>query len=174
LLPYVAREVYGVDETGLAYLVAGFAAGSLLGSVAASVRCEIAPGRTMIASCVAWFVCLLAFVQMQTLWSGAAVLVLAGFAQSLCMVTLAVVLLRIAGGRFGGRIMGVRMMAIYSLPLGVLTGGALIDVVGFRATGTAYALTGIALTLAIALRWRAELWQVSLANNARKAEHPGR
>jgi predicted MFS family arabinose efflux permease len=167
LLPYVAREVYGVDETGLAYLVAGFATGSLLGSVAASVRRGIAPGRTMIASCVAWFVCLLAFVQMQTLWTGAAVLVLAGFAQSLCMVTLAVVLLRIAGGRFGGRIMGVRMMAIYSLPLGVLTGGALIDAVGFRATGTVYALSGIALTLAIALRWHADLWQVSLADKAR-------
>ena len=58
-------------------------------------------------------------------------LALAGFAQSLSMVTLAVVLLGIAGGKFRGRIMGVRMLAIYSLPLGTLAGGALIDWIGF-------------------------------------------
>jgi predicted MFS family arabinose efflux permease len=164
LLPYVARKVYGVDETGLGYLVASFAVGALLGSMTVSVR-GFAPGRTMIASCVAWFLCLLVFVQMQTIWSGATALVLAGFAQSLCMVTLAVVLLGIAGEKFGGRIMGVRMLAIYGLPLGALAGGALIDVIGFRATGTLYALTGIALTFAIALRWGADLGRVSLENS---------
>jgi predicted MFS family arabinose efflux permease len=167
LLPYVAREVYGVNETGLGYLVASFAVGALMGSMAVGVRRGIAPGRTMIGSCVAWFVCLLVFVQMETLWSGAAALVLAGFAQSLCMVTLAVVLLGIAGGTFGGRIMGVRMMAIYGLPLGVLAGGALIAEIGFRATGMLYALIGIALTFAIALRWGADLWRVSLVENSR-------
>jgi predicted MFS family arabinose efflux permease len=166
LLPYVAREVYGADETGLGYLVASFAVGALLGSVAVSLRRAVAPGRTMIVACVAWFVCLLAFVQMQTLWTGAAALALAGFAQSVCLVTLAVVVLGIAGARFGGRIMGVRMLAIYGLPLGVLLGGALIDGIGFRAMGTLYALSGIALTLAIASLWRTDLWRVSLADNA--------
>jgi hypothetical protein len=172
LLPYVAREIYGVGGTGLGYLVASFAVGGLLGSVAVSVRRGIAPGRTMIASCAAWFVCLLAFVQMQTLWSGAAALVLAGFAQSLCMVTLAVVLLGTAGQKFGGRIMGVRMLAIYSLPLGVLAGGALIEAMGFRAMGTLYALTGIALTVGIALRWRTDLWRVSVAETPVKRGCP--
>jgi predicted MFS family arabinose efflux permease len=172
LLPYVAREIYGVGGTGLGYLVASFAVGGLLGSVAVSLRRGVAPGRTMIASCAAWFVCVLAFVQMQTLWSGAAALVLAGFAQSLCMVTLAVVLLGIAGQKFGGRVMGVRMLAIYSLPLGVLAGGALIEAMGFRAMGTLYALTGIALTVAIALRWRADLWRVSIAETPVKRGCP--
>lgn len=167
LLPYVAREVYGVDETGLGYLVASFAVGALVGSLAVSVYRGVAPGQTMIASCVAWFVCLLAFAQTQTLWSGAAALVLAGFAQSLCLVTLAVVLLGIAGGKFRGRIMGVRMLAIYALPFGVLAGGALIDAVGFRAAGTVYALAGIALTLAIAWRWRAHLQRLDLPANGR-------
>ncbi|MFN4088369.1 MAG: arabinose ABC transporter permease, partial [Alphaproteobacteria bacterium] len=32
LLPYVARDVYGVDQTWLGYLVAGFATGALAGS----------------------------------------------------------------------------------------------------------------------------------------------
>jgi predicted MFS family arabinose efflux permease len=158
LLPYVAREVYAVDETGLGYLVASFAAGALLGSVWVGVRRGIAPARTMILSTVGWFVSLLIFAQTQTVWSGGAMLALGGFAQSLSLVTLAVVLLEIAGGRFRGRIMGVRMLAIYGLPVGALAGGALVDWVGFRATGTLYAVAGIALTLAIAWHWRAHLW----------------
>jgi predicted MFS family arabinose efflux permease len=167
LLPYVAREVYAVDERGLGYLLASFAAGALLGSVAASVRRGIAPARTMVLSTLGWFVCLLAFAQMRTAWGGAAMLALAGFAQSLSMVALAVVLLGIAGGKFRGRIMGVRMLAIYGLPVGALAGAALIDWIGFRATGTLYALAGIALTLAIAWHWRAHLWHADLPANVR-------
>ncbi len=37
LLPYVAREIYGTSQTGLGYLSASFAAGSLVGSIALSL-----------------------------------------------------------------------------------------------------------------------------------------
>ena len=167
LLPYVAREIYRVDETGLGYLSATFALGALLGSVAVSLYRSAAPARIMMVSGVAWFVFLLAYAQMRTLWSGAAMLALAGFAQSLCMVTLAVVLLRIAGSKFGGRVMGVRMLAIYSLPIGAVAGGVLIEVIGFHPTGTLYATVGIALTLAIAWRWHADLWRADAPANGR-------
>ena len=94
-------------------------------------------------------------------------LALAGLSQSLCMVTLAVVLLRIAGAKFGGRIMGVRMLAIYGLPIGVVTGGALVEAIGFHATATLYATVGIALTLLIAWRWHADLWRADASANGR-------
>jgi len=167
LLPYVAREVYAVNATGLGWLTASFAGGALLGSATVSVRGRIAPARAMIWSTLGWFACLLAFAQMRTAWGGAAMLALAGFAQSFSMVALAVVLLGIAGDKFRGRIMGVRMLAIYSLPLGALAGGALVDALGFRATGTLYALLGMVLTLAIAWRWHAHLWHADLAVNGR-------
>jgi MFS family permease len=167
LLPYVAREIYHVDETGLGYLTASFALGALLGSVAVSLHRGMAPARIMVASGVAWFVFLLAYAQVRSLWSGAAMLAFAGFAQSLCMVTLAVVLLRIAGARFGGRIMGVRMLAIYTLPVGVVIGGALIEAIGFHPTATLYATVGIALTLLIAWRWHADLWRADASANGR-------
>ena len=38
LLPYVARDVYRIGETGLGTLVASFALGSFLGSIAVSMR----------------------------------------------------------------------------------------------------------------------------------------
>jgi hypothetical protein len=55
--------------------------------------------------------------------------------------------------------MGVRMMAIYSLPLGLLAAGPLIDRIGFRGTASLYAIVGIVFTIVIALRWRSDLWR---------------
>ena len=48
LLPYVAKNIYGIDQTGLGYLVASFAFGALLGSVALSWRGSGRPARLMI------------------------------------------------------------------------------------------------------------------------------
>ena len=84
-------------------------------------------------------------------------LALAGFMQSLCMVTVAVLLLRVTGEKFRGRVMGVRMLVIYSLPLGLLAAGTLIDRIGFPATATLYSVVGLLFTLLIALRWRTDL-----------------
>ena len=55
--------------------------------------------------------------------------------------------------------MGVRMLAIYSLPLGLLIAGLLIGLIGYRATASLYAIVGLAFTVLIAIRWRASLWQ---------------
>ena len=48
--------------------------------------------------------------------------------------------MRTASENFRGRVMGVRMMVIYGLPLGLLAAGSLIDEIGFAATGTLYAV----------------------------------
>ena len=167
LLPYVARDVYGLDQTGLGYLSASFAAGALLGSLAVSIRRTMQPARVMLLSSLAWYLCLLVFAQVQGLVGGALLLALAGFAQSFSMITLAVVLLRLAGERFRGRIMGVRMMAIYGLPVGLLSAGVLIERIGFSATATLYAVLGLACTLLIAAYWRAALWHAHATANAR-------
>jgi hypothetical protein len=92
-------------------------------------------------------------------------LMLAGFAQSLSMVPMAVMLLHSAGPRFRGRVMGVRMFAIYGLPLGLLPAGALIDRISFVPTVSLYCAIGVLATLAIALRWRADLWPLSAPAN---------
>jgi hypothetical protein len=91
---------------------------------------------------------------MQTMPTAIACLMLAGFSQSLCMISIAVILMRTASAHFRGRVLGIRMLVIYSLPLGLLAAGALIDEIGFAATGTLYAAAGLALMLAIVLHWR--------------------
>lgn len=168
LLPYVAREIYHIDQTGLGSLVASFACGSLLGSVAVTlIGRAIRPARMMLVFAMAWYAMLLVFVQMRSAPAGAAMLVLAGFAQSLSLVPMAVMLLHGAGARFRGRVMGVRMFAIYGLPIGLLAAGALIDRIDFVPTATLYCLFGLAATLGIAWRWRAALWPLTATANLR-------
>jgi predicted MFS family arabinose efflux permease len=167
LLPYVAREVYLLDQTGLGYLVASFSSGALIGSVAVSMGSKLKPGRAMIVSAAAWYVMLMLFAQMRGPYGAVMMLMLAGFAQSICMVVLMVLLLRNTEDKLRGRIMGVRMLAIYSLPLGLLAAGALIDRIGFHATATFYAIVGLLFTMLIAMRWRSELWRADLPANAR-------
>jgi MFS family permease len=167
LLPYIAREIYGTNQTGLGYLSASFAIGSLAGSILLSVIGGIRVARLMITSTVMWYAALLVFVQMQTMPAAIACLMLAGFSQSLTMISIAVILMRTASERFRGRVMGVRMLAIYSLPLGLLAAGSLIDEIGFTATGTLYAAAGLALILTIVLHWRADLWHLHAPANAK-------
>ena len=166
LLPYVAREVYGIDQTGLGYLVAGFASGALVGAVVVSVRGSSLPARTMIVGTLVWYALLLLFAQMHEPRAGFVALVLAGFAQSFCMVTLTVLLVRSSTERLRSRVIGVRMLAIYSLPFGLLAAGVLIDHIGFSATASLYAIVGLVFTLMIAVRWRADLWHAETPAHA--------
>ena len=159
LLPYVAKDIYGLDQTGLGTLVASSAFGSLLGSVAVSLAGRaIRPGRMMILFALAWYAALLVFVQMQDPAGGRLTLILAGFMQSLSLVPMSVMLLNSAGERFRGRVMGVRMLAIYGVPIGLLIAGVLIEQIGFAWTASLYCALGLVLTGSIALYWRAHLW----------------
>jgi predicted MFS family arabinose efflux permease len=167
LLPYVARDIYGTSQTGLGFLSASFAVGSLVGSILLSMVGSIRAARLMVGATVLWYAALLVFAQIQTMPAAIACLMLAGFAQSLTMISIAVILMRTASEHFRGRVMGVRMLAIYSLPLGLLAAGALIDAIGFAAMATLYAVAGLALMQAIALNWRADLWHLNAPANAK-------
>ena len=166
LLPYVAKKIYLTDQTGLGYMVAGFAGGALIGSLfltrfAHAVR----PARMMIVGCIAWYGLTLLFSQMQSLGAGIVMLLMAGLAQSLGMVSMAAMLLRSSEERFRSRVMGIRMLAIYTLPLGLLASGPLIEHFGFRAMATAYCLAGLVLTLWIGIHWHRHVWHSAAPAN---------
>jgi hypothetical protein len=168
LLPYVAKDIYRIGQTGLGTLVASVAFGSLLGSIAVSLAGRsLRPARMMILFALAWHAALLVFVQMESPIGGRMMLVIAGFTQSLSLVPMSVMLLHSAGERFRGRVMGVRMLAIYGSPIGLLGAGALIEHIGFAVTASLYCLVGAGLTGLIALYWRAALWPVDAPANAR-------
>src|SRR5690348_2649671 len=100
LLPYVAREIYRIDQTGLGFLIASFATGSLAGSVFLIAAGRfIRPARMMLISIVSWYAMLLVFVLFADAGTAIPVLALAGLAQSLGMVPMSVILLRTSDDR---------------------------------------------------------------------------
>jgi MFS family permease len=158
LLPYIAKEVYGMGQSGLGWLAASYAIGSLAGSLLMSgLGPSVRPGRMMLAATLAWFVCLAAFGLSPSAGLAMVALAAAGASQSLSMITVQILLLRTAEARLRGRLMGVRMLAIYPLPLGLLIAGAAIPVLGYPLTVAAMLSTGVALLAAIAFGWRRDL-----------------
>jgi Na+/melibiose symporter-like transporter len=158
LMPYIARDVFQLDQTGLGFFVASYAAGALIGSVLISlVGPRVRPGWMMLGATLVWYLCLIGFVLSTTVPAAIAGLVAAGIAQSLSMLSLAILLLRTSEARFRGRIMGVRMLAIYPLPLGLLIAGALIPVTGFVSAALGMIALGMLLLGLLAFAWRADL-----------------
>jgi MFS family permease len=95
LLPYAAKEIYRVGQSGLGYLAAAFALGALVSSIMVGTNTmRLRAGRVMLWSCGAWFVAVILFGQTQSFAFGFALLFLSGFMQSLCLTPLAAVLLR--------------------------------------------------------------------------------
>ncbi|MBS0243580.1 MAG: MFS transporter [Proteobacteria bacterium] len=168
LMPYIARDVFHMGQQGLGLLVASFATGCFLGSVSLSIiGPRIRAGRTMMWTSVIWYLCLFGFVMAGDVKVAMSFLLVAGIAQSFSMVSLAIMLLRTSEERFRGRIMGVRMLAIYTLPLGLLIAGAAIPRFGYQATAMVLVIAGLLLTFAIAILWREDLVRPTALANAR-------
>jgi len=154
LLPHVARDIYGLEQTGLGLLFACFSGGALVGSLLISLGgVGPWPARLMLGAALLWFAALLVYAQVTLPALGMALLLLTGFLQSLCMVPMSVLILRIAAPAFRGRVMGLRMLAIYGLPMGLLLAGGGIAWLGFPATATLFAGFGLLATLGILWRW---------------------
>jgi hypothetical protein len=76
-------------------------------------------------------------------------------------------LLRTAGEQYRGRVMGLRMLAIYGNIPGLLIAGQLIPRIGYPLTASLYCLVGVVFTALITLWWRGSVWRLEAAANVR-------
>jgi predicted MFS family arabinose efflux permease len=166
LQPYVAKVIYHADQTWLGYMVAGTASGALTGSIILSnYGSRVRPGRMMIVFSVLWYVMLIVFANTPHPVAGLAVLYFTGVCHSLGQIPMNAMLLRTTEDKYRARVMGIRMLMIYSNMIGLLLFGPLVARIGYPWTATLYCVSGIAVTAWVALRWRTHLWHTeSLAN----------
>jgi hypothetical protein len=171
-MPVVARDAFAFGPAGLAVLLTSVSVGAVAGSLfltALTTRVRHLE-RTMLIAIAAWHVLLLVFVQIAGSFFGSAVaesaaalpialVVLAayGASSSASMVAMQAVLLGTADVAFRGRVMGVRMMAVYGLPMGLLLGGVLAERLGILPALNILGLFGLLMTALAALRWPALL-----------------
>jgi len=168
LLPYVAKEVYLSDQTTLGYMVAGAAFGALLGSMVLSrIGHAVRPARMGLVFGAGWYAMLLVFAHTPHAAAGIAVLILTGIVQSMGLIPMTAMLLRNSDVRYRGRVMGIRMLALYGNLPGLLISAPLIARIGYPMTATLYCAIGLAFILVIAIHWRAHLWRLGAPANAR-------
>ena len=154
LLPVVAKNVYAMDANGLARLVAAFAVGALLGSLVTAMTFRaVRPGMIMTLSIAVWHTLVIAFGHTESAYLGLVLITVIGALQSFAMVSMSVLLLTTTEVAYRGRVSGVRMLAVYGLPMGLLLGGALIEWIGVTATFNLFGVIGLAGTALIIIRW---------------------
>tara|TARA_B100001123_G_scaffold383310_1_gene455089 strand:+ start:445 stop:1593 length:1149 start_codon:yes stop_codon:yes gene_type:complete len=159
ILPFVAKSIYGADENGLSHLVATYAMGALLGSFTmAIIDLRRNSSRFMIVNIFLMHVLIIIFGHVESKLMGQILLLLAGYIQSLAMISLVVTLLTMTDAKYRGLVMGVRMMAVYGLPLGLMASGVLIESFGYTLTVSLYGIGGLFLSALVAIRWREVIW----------------
>lgn len=158
VLPFAAKEVFGLDETGLGQMMAMFGIGALVGSLAiAFTGGPKRRGRWIVGFILVWYLLLVGFGFATEAWQAYVLLALIGVSQGISMLTMSIALLDAAGPVMRGRIMGVRMLAVYGLPLGLAAGGWLVEHLGYVNMVLLYCGFGLAATLVIAAVWRQAL-----------------
>ncbi len=161
LLPVYARDILDVGAVGLGQMLGAYSAGSMIGSVTIAALPRLRrPGVIMTIAGIAWHTGILALALIA--WFGPALVILAltGLAQSLTMVTMSMLLLSVTSPEIRGRVMGLRSLAVYGLPLGLLASGFLADILGASAALALNGAVGIIFGAAIAFVTRG-VWRYS-------------
>ena len=151
LMPIFAKDVLGTDARGLGLLMSAFGIGALVGSFAlASVENLKNTGKFLIVAVVAWHLAMMVFSTSTSFPVSIAILLVAGFAFSSTLVLILTILLRTSLPEYRGRIMGLRVLAIYAHTFGSLSSGGMASLWGAPMAANINAVWGIAMVSILA------------------------
>jgi predicted MFS family arabinose efflux permease len=159
LMPIFARDELGTDSAGLGLLLFGFGLGALFGSVGWSLVRNIRHvGKFMILAVIAWHVTMLLFSLSDSFYLSFGILMLTGASFSSVQVLMLTILLRTVQPEYRGRVLGLRVLAIYAFTFGSMGAGAMAGWWGAPWAAVIIGVTGIILTLLLVL-FTPKLWR---------------
>ncbi|MDC0035016.1 MFS transporter [Chloroflexi bacterium] len=154
LLPVIARQVMNIDAAGLGWLMGTYSAGSLLGSVVIGYFSTMErAGKAMIIGSILWHIGILIMAYMQWFVISLPVLFFVGISQSFAMVTMAMMLLKYTSEEMRGRVLGLRQLAVYGLPIGVLISGFIAENTNVSVALTFNGVLGLFILVLAILKW---------------------
>ena len=116
------------------------------------------PATFMFSFAMVWFVLLAVFAIITQIEFGLAILFIIGIVQSFTMLSMASLIIGSAAAELRGRVLGVRMLAVYGLAMALPIAGVLIEAIGYTNTTWIFVIIAIVATLAVAVNWRHAFW----------------
>jgi predicted MFS family arabinose efflux permease len=159
LMPVYAEKTLGTDSTGFGLLLSAVGVGTIIGAIIVTVQSDLRHmGRLMALSMFLWHLSGIAIVFTDSYAAALPLIVFNGVMQSISMGTIQALLLGGSAPEYRGRILGLRSLAVYPLPLGSTIVGWMIGVTGVSGTTIATALAGSLLVwvtvLALPVTWK--------------------
>jgi MFS family permease len=162
MMPVFALDVLHTGPMGLAALTSAVATGAFIGSFGLAAKGGFAkPGAMAVLAVLGWCLTILFFSQSTLMAVSLAILLASGVAQSFSLVSIDSLLLRLSPAELRARIMGVRSMAVYGLPMGLLVIGAMADNILAPQHAVAVMAAGGAVLTVVIAAWLQELWSAS-------------
>jgi len=159
LLAVIARQVMEIDAAGLGWLMGTYSAGSLLGSLLIGYFSTMdRAGRAMVVGSIFWHIGILIMAYMQWFYVSLPVLFFVGISQSFAMVTMSMMLLKYTSPEMRGRVLGLRQLAVYGLPVGVLISGFIAENSDVSLALIFNGLLGLFILVLAIAKWP-EMWQ---------------
>ena len=154
LISVLAKEVFGSTSTGLGFMMGTYSLGAVLGSLFAGGRDSSGRiGRFAIGGAFLWSTAIILLALVPSFVISLPTLFVAGLGQSICVVAIAMMLLSLTPDNLRGRVMGLRQLGVYSLPLGLLISGTIAEIWGVRAAIFVDGLLGVLLVTACFIVW---------------------
>lgn len=154
LLAVLARDVLETTSKGLGQLLGVHAAGAMVGALLiASFSSTRVPGRTVMAASALWHVGIIAVAYMKSFTVSLPFLFFTGLAQAFSMILMTMMILTITPVEMRGRVLGLRQLAVYGLPLGLLFSGFVAQRYGVSVALVVNGVVGLGALVLATMRW---------------------
>ena len=149
-LPFISKDMLNGDANLLAVLISFSAIGSLFGSILMTTGIfRETPGKILIFIMIIWHVLMIATSLFPVKTIMYVLLILFGSSTAICTILLTMLILTITERMMIGKIMGIRQLAIFAFPIGLLAGGYMIDQIGLEFSIQAMGFLGLVLSILI-------------------------
>ena len=154
-LPFISKDMLNGNANDLALLISFSAIGSLLGSILMTTGIfRETPGKILIFIMIIWHVLMIATSLFPVKTIMYVLLILFGSSTAICTILLTMLILTITERMMIGKIMGIRQLAIFAFPVGLLAGGYMIDQIGLEFSIQAMGFLGLVLSILIGYKSR--------------------
>ena len=154
LLAVLAKEVLETTSQGLGQLLGVYSVGAIVGSLIVAIFAGMrAPGRTVMAASVLWHVSVIVIAFVRWFTVSLPILFFAGLSQGFAMITMTMMILTLTSAEMRGRVLGLRHLAVYGLPLGLFFSGFVAQRYGVSVALVVNGVAGIGGLALATLRW---------------------